>query len=44
MCEPDGANASRHFGRESLSDEPDEPHPQPAPAAGAVTGQPAPRD
>lgn len=35
MCEPDGASASGHFSRESLSDAPDEPHPEP------VAGVPA---
>ena len=43
MCEPDGGSFNRRFGRESLGDEPDEPHPQPAPAAGARTGRRDPR-
>ena len=44
MCESDGADSSRHSGRESLSDQPDEPHPQPPQRRPVVTGRRAPRD
>lgn len=44
MREPNGGRTSRCYSRESPGDEPDEPHPQSAIAAGVVTGPRTGRD